>query len=482
MKKLLSIFMAVLMLASLFAFGASANDNYIEISTEEELRKIGDDNHYNKAIKLTADITLTSAWTTVEYFEGTLDGSGHKITGLTGTGPMFDTLDMYSIVKNITFVDMSIENSTKDGLGGIAYTTNGTIYNLTFDGLTVSGQSDVGGISYKNYGSISNINITDAAISTAAGKNRAGGIVAYNYATNGVITYCTVAGAVSGGFHIGGIAANNKGMITNCINYASITADSSRAAGISATNDAGCTVSDCGNYGTVIAKRIKNIFSDTAVSGIGGFETKGGSTTVVNCFNAGKLISTYNSYYIAGISGLISKDSMSFFENNNCYTVAGTVYRYNDNTNGEYSAYANGEKSGAVTFTSDAEGATKTNYISSGTVVTASDFAKAEMVTKLGSAFVLSDDANYPIALAADTSQEPGLDDGGDDQTPNDNGDENTETEPNNDVETEVDTEAETTAAAEDEGGCGGMIGVASVGVAAVCGVAAMAIRKKKED
>ena len=112
-----------------------------EISTAAQLKEIAND--LTGWYKLTADITLTEEWTPVglyyasyEFYEpnwwlysfrGTLDGNGHKISGL-----QLNTLD---------FADTAItekEGSADGTTGFFASAVNCTVKNLTIDGARIT--------------------------------------------------------------------------------------------------------------------------------------------------------------------------------------------------------------------------------------------------------------------------------------------------------------------------------------------------------
>ena len=130
----------------------------------------------------------------------------------------------------------------------------------------------------------------------------------------------------------------------------------------------------------------------------------------------------------------------------------------------------------------------------SGTIVTAEVFASAEMVTKLGNAFVTNSGADagvYPIDLAADTATEPKLEGEGEEEETEPVTEPVTDpvtdpvTEPVTEPETDPKTETTTKApAASDntESGCASAVGFASVGLIALAAVAPAVLRKKKED
>ena len=97
LMKLIPAFLTLALLLALAAVPLSAAEpdyKYREISTEEELLKLSDDDHYDGNFILTQDITLTKehSISPIEFFDGTLNGNGHKIIGYKGAAPLFDVL------------------------------------------------------------------------------------------------------------------------------------------------------------------------------------------------------------------------------------------------------------------------------------------------------------------------------------------------------------------------------------------------------
>ena len=149
---------------------------------------------------LTADINLTGKeWTPVgnsgQTYNGTFDGQGHRITGLT-----------------ITTNSTGGQNATLfDYIG-----SDGTVKNLQVEvNYNVQQNGVAGGIANSNYGTITACSVTGNITANAGGI---GGIASFN---NGSIIGCWYNGQLkgnngSGGTPMGGIAYINYGTITAC--------------------------------------------------------------------------------------------------------------------------------------------------------------------------------------------------------------------------------------------------------------------------
>ena len=173
----------------------------IEISTEEDLRKLAencvlDSWSRDKKVILQNDIVLSMASEfSIPTFAGIFDGGGYTISNvkLTGNG---STVGLFRYVQE-----------------------GAKIRNLTVTGeVSPSGSQDqVGGIVGVNYGSIENCNFAGNVI----GDTNVGGIAGVN-AESGEIRRCTSSGNVIGNHSAGGIVGNNHGVLNNCSNSGDI--------------------------------------------------------------------------------------------------------------------------------------------------------------------------------------------------------------------------------------------------------------------
>jgi len=187
------------------------------------------------------DITLTTAWTPIgssstNAFTGTLDGNGHKITGLTINNPSSDYQGLFGYigasgtVKNVGIVGGSV--SGKAYVGGLAGYSRGTIQSCyTTCDVTGSGV-DVGGLVGNNYaGTIKNCYTTGNIIATSSANSYTGGLVGINV---GTIQNCYTTSNVTGYKYVGGLLGmNNTGKIENSI---ALNPSITRASGSTDTN------------------------------------------------------------------------------------------------------------------------------------------------------------------------------------------------------------------------------------------------------
>ena len=150
-------------------------------------------------ITLDTDLTLTGEWTPIgsgfssnTSYQGTFDGGGHTIKGLT-----------------ITTSSPGGQNATLfDYIG-----SGGTVKNLQVEvNYNVQQNGAAGGIAYTNYGTITACSVTG---NITASSGAIGGIAVNNFDT-GTITACWFDGDLTTDFDNGGIAAYNYGTITAC--------------------------------------------------------------------------------------------------------------------------------------------------------------------------------------------------------------------------------------------------------------------------
>lgn len=170
-------------------------------------------------VVLTADINLNNeAWapigTAAHPFEGTFDGQGHKISGLTNADDatsfgLFEKVKGTVVIKNfeLTVNAVAAAAVNSEGWAGVVGLSNGETCDLTLENITVKG--------------------------TLTAKDKVAGLIAQapTYSSNG-----------------------SKLTVKNCVNEATVTGD--RAAGIccAINTDAGNTFEKCVNKGTITAK------------------------------------------------------------------------------------------------------------------------------------------------------------------------------------------------------------------------------------
>ncbi len=128
----------------------------------------------------------------------------------------------------------------------------------------------------------------------------------------GTIENLVVEGRVDGVVNIAGIAGINDGTIKNCVNYASIVNNGSRAGGITAYSRQGSSVINCDNHGAISGGSVDNNGSTNTndMRGVGGVigtiqnnSTNNVNIKIENCNNFGTVHNDYQA--VGGIAGLI---------------------------------------------------------------------------------------------------------------------------------------------------------------------------------
>lgn len=268
------------------------------------------------SIKLGDDADI-STWATLDSFTGTLDGDGHKVSGL--TVPFVGSLG--GKIFNLAFKEVNI---TAGGSGGgtVANNVSGTIDRVSVSG-TVSagaasaGDTGLGAIAGQASGSavISNC-CSNMEISVSGTNFATGGIVGVIKASGGItIENCTVAGNISitsNATKVGGIlgrktnaSQGSKDIIRDCLVSGSVNVSGTGSNMVGGVFGAlqGATVS--GDYvgGITIVRTAftGSVSAGTAVGGIGGV-----CCSVTDCFVSGSVQATNNTGSTGGSGGVVS--------------------------------------------------------------------------------------------------------------------------------------------------------------------------------
>jgi hypothetical protein len=191
--------------------------------------------------------------------------------------------------KSHKITNFSINGGSKDYLGLFGYIdAGGAVKNLGLADFAVSGTYHVSGLAGLNSGSISNCYSADA-VSGTSNSYMVGGLVGFNY---GSISNCCSTGNVSGSEEVGGLVGYNylQGSISNCWSTGAVssTSNSYIVGGLVGLNYAG--ISQC--------------YSTGSVSGtyyIGGLVGENDSGSISNCYSTGNII---GSKYVGGLVGL----------------------------------------------------------------------------------------------------------------------------------------------------------------------------------
>ena len=346
MKKLLATILALVMALSVTTISwASEVENVAQTTkgnTTTQYSSLAEALNAAKdggTVELLKNVTLTGNWTTVgtetEPFKGTFDGKGYTITGLT------------------------IPTSDNEYMGLIGILDGGTVKNVKFASVSVTGKNDVGTAVGRiiNGGTVSGVWVLDGTVS---GAKRVGGVVG-SIIADGSALNCTNAATVTGSvYNVGGIVGaayytkTGKQMhITDCKNNGAVTSSGMGAGGIvglSAANVSGNT-----NTAAVKGTEVGGIVGEQKSYGSVTNNTNSGAVTYTsgeNTYGAGGIIgwlryhgtseaSAYEVSDIISVTG--NKNSGSVTGGNDAGGIVGTVYNSavimnNQNTAASFSA------------------------------------------------------------------------------------------------------------------------------------------------
>ena len=215
-----------------------------------------------------------------------------------------------SIIRNCTIDETSEFAATRTYtyLGGICGWSEGVIENCESKARITFSWSDstcflnpyhlaIGGVCGSNDGVIENC-ISYATIK-ATGATHLGGICGASY---GTIKDCTSYAKITGSAdRQGGICGENQGVIDNCENYTTFTIDFAMSVGgICAANEGGI-VKNCINHANITSSEVHGLMSLAGICG-------SSSGEIENCTNHGN-ISGQSDTCVGGIFGIKSDDA-----------------------------------------------------------------------------------------------------------------------------------------------------------------------------
>jgi len=202
-----------------------------KITTEQQLRAIA--LHPNNDYELGANIELTSEWTPIPSFGGSLtgkngtDGARYTISNLvlngTGYNAMFQTLRSSAKISDIIFD--GVELNSGNYMSVVASVNYGTVFHIAVTGLVANngtGSGDqFGGLVAQNHGFIDGCILEPSNIITLNDVGYVGGVSAVNYGTisNTTISAQIVMSNPNSNIQFGGIVGiqnRSTASIVNC--------------------------------------------------------------------------------------------------------------------------------------------------------------------------------------------------------------------------------------------------------------------------
>ncbi|RBP18354.1 filamentous hemagglutinin family protein [Roseiarcus fermentans] len=157
-------------------------------------------------------------------FNGTFDGLGHTITGLTINRPatadvgLFGSTGTGSVIRNVGLVGGSVLATSSTG-GLVGSNTGGAIVN-SYNTGSVTGTSSLGGLAGSNTGSIRDSYTTG----NVSGTSSVGGLVG---GSTGPVTDSYAAGNVTGTSSVGGLIGGSTGAVTDSYATGNVSGSSS---------------------------------------------------------------------------------------------------------------------------------------------------------------------------------------------------------------------------------------------------------------
>lgn len=238
----------------------------IEISNVQELESFAQECRndwysYGKVFSLTADIDLTGTdFQGIPYFNGTLKGNGHTISGFSLSRKGSDYGFFHYLGKNAVVEELIVEGTVR------------------MDGSA----ENVGGLAGMNFGMLSGCSFHG----TVSASKSVGGVVGYNKA-DGKVVGCSASGTVTATNGTGGICGENKGLLKDCVSECVVNGED-----LKPTLDLDGV--DLGSLNLT-----QNVVTRNDSGGIAGIT----SGTVTGCINRGPVGYAHVGYNVGGIAG-----------------------------------------------------------------------------------------------------------------------------------------------------------------------------------
>lgn len=287
------------------------------------IKKDADGAHYNFALKGDIDASVLENYESIggdTGYQGTFDGRGHAIIGLTAGGSdatntgVFSTVGEQGKVKNLSVLAGNFTG--KDNVGAVAGVNKGTISDINTYGNTVTSDGHAGGLVGTNEKiisdstSVSNViaNSKEAMAGGIAGLNDEGAVIDNSESNS------AVAGSVATSSGLGGVAGVNQGTLSKVDNL-----------GVTNGGDSGSSA--VGGITGINTGSIENAYNESFVTGgektggLVGINEKSGS--LVNAANAGRVEGKGKAQEIGG---LVGDNDGSILNGRNGGNVTGTTY------------------------------------------------------------------------------------------------------------------------------------------------------------
>lgn len=290
---------------------------------QDFVNKDSDAAYYNYALKSDIDASVLKNYKAIggdTGYQGTFDGRGHAIIGLTAGGSeaantgVFSAVGKQGAVKNLSVLAGNFTG--KDNVGAVAGVNKGTISDITTYGNTVTSDGHAGGLVgtnekiIKDSTSVSNViaNSQEAMAGGIAGINAKGAVIDNSESNS------AVAGSVATSSGLGGVAGRNEGTLSKVDN-------------LGVTNGGDSESSAVGGIAGINTGSIENAYNESFVTG----GKKTGGLVGINEMS-GSLVNAANAGRVEGkgaaqkIGGLVGDNDGSILNGRNGGNVTGTTY------------------------------------------------------------------------------------------------------------------------------------------------------------
>ena len=316
----------------LLAQGETADDPIV-VTTCAELNGMRNNLDAHYALGNDIDCSATSTWnanagwepigTATAPFNGSLNGNGHTVSGLTINREANDNIGLFGVsgtesaITNLGLVAVRIAGD--DIVGAVAGKNYGTITNTYATGTFTFTYSEAGGLVGYNHGTIHNCYST-IPVNVASG-GEGGGLVGFNF---GTITHSHATGPVTGYELLGGLVGRNEGTGSIADSYATgnVGSRNDYIGGFVGENDG--TIAECYATGSVSG-------DDT----IGGFVGNHDTGTIRDSYATGAV--NAGSGYVGGFAGRSDDDTRI----DNSYSVGPVTAPPGDSVGG-FAGYISG--------------------------------------------------------------------------------------------------------------------------------------------
>lgn len=310
-----------------FAGGSGTAEDPYQLETIEQMQAV--QQYLQSHFILIADIDAAEAaewdggkgFEPIGYFQGSLDGDGHKISNLTikrgGTGfiGLFAIIAESAEVKNLTLENAFVQGQNAigvlagfnmgiidschvqdaqiaglDAVGGLVGMNENQIQESSVKAVVTGEEQSVGGLAGVNMGLISQ----SQAQGQVSGQESIGGLVGYNDGAN--ILKSHAQGQVSGQESIGGLVGRN--------NASRVDQSQARVQVQGGNYVGGLAGSSVGHSNLRESYALGQVEGDDSVGGLLGGGTY---TSISNCFSKGKVTGVWRT---GGLTGYLNRSSL----------------------------------------------------------------------------------------------------------------------------------------------------------------------------